>query len=97
MDTYYNVMFKVFSYASLALGALAVVLLVLVAIAWTANQIYTSRKYWRVLAYATAIQMRGGRAADQLFWKALDEKASQSKFEAERIVERASKHLPPNT
>lgn len=94
MDTYYNIMFQIFSYGTLVLGALAVVLLVLSGIARIAVHFYDKLSYWRLLAWVVIVHLKGEQAATQRFWDALDEKARGNKGLAWGIIERAAQHLP---
>ena len=96
MTTYFNVMFQVFSYGALVLGALLLVVAVLLGVIWALAVLHDKLPFARCVELAVAIRLHGRDYSERMFWRALHEKASVNEFAAKEIIRNAEEHLPPN-
>lgn len=82
----------VFHYLFLASGFVCTFAAVLWLLGWALVKTYEHMRVWNVLRLAVAIQLHGSNYRDQLFWRAVKERASSSAFAAQSIVSFVNKH-----
>jgi hypothetical protein len=75
------------------LGVIVLYVAVLFSLAWFAHKAMKITKVWHF--YSLAVSMRlHGKAADRLFWQAVQEKARRSRREATLIANTAMNNAP---
>jgi hypothetical protein len=86
--------YLVFGYGSLIAGSLLLFTAVLFVIIWCLVQLHDALPAARSVELAMAVRLHGRRYVDRVFWKAVEERASESGFVARHILSVVRKHIP---
>ncbi len=85
---------EVFAWLSAVTGAVALFAGMLWTLGWACVQAMQYLRVWHTLKLCVAVQLHGKEYRDDLFWKAVRERAERSNFAATTIADYALKHGP---
>lgn len=85
---------EVFSWLCAAVGAVMLFAGMLWALGWAVVKALRLLQTWNTLLLCVAVQVHGKEYRDELFWRAIRERADKSKFAAQTIANFALRRHP---